>query len=126
MATTTTQCVFENGDPAEEDDAFTLSGSISVAGPRDGAWAASGKLDIDRFGVHFTVSVSFSGSVETGGHLNGTYTENFAGSNGFSSQGSGTFTGSESGNALSIEISGNDTDIFGITCVVMGTFKGYR
>lgn len=119
LAATTTECS-EGGD-----DAFTLTGGITITSHQVGeAFKASGELMVERFGVLFRLNIDFSGSATSAGILNGRYTYAFSGENGFYSNGSGTFTGSVSGNTLTIQLSGLDTDIFGETCVVNGTFTG--
>jgi hypothetical protein len=119
LAATTTECS-EGGDGA-----FTLTGGITITSHQVGeAFKASGELMVERFGVLFRLNIDFSGSATSAGILNGRYTYAFSGENGFYSNGSGTFTGSVSGNTLTIQLSGLDTDIFGETCVVNGTFTG--
>ena len=113
-----------------EDDAFTLSGSITITSPSQVGemFSASGEFVIHRFGVDFTLNISLSGTVTAEGELSGTYTETltFVGTDGFYGSGNGTFTGSVADNALSIQIVSPDTDVFGATCVIRGTFTGSR
>jgi hypothetical protein len=117
LAATSTRCI--SGD----DDAFTLSGGITIN--RSGSsLSAAGDLSVTRFGVLFTAHVNLSGTVSPTGQLSGTYTETFAGSNGFGSSGSGTFTGTLTPVTLSFTVSGTDTDISGDTCHINGTFQG--
>jgi hypothetical protein len=120
---TATECF-----PGGEDDAFTLSGSITVTSPHQigEMFSASGELMIHRYGIDFTMKVSLSGAATAEGELSGTYTETFAGTNGFYSSGNGTFTGAAAGNAMTLQIVGQDTDVFGETCVIKGTFTGSR
>ena len=120
---TATECF-----PGGEDDAFTLSGTITVSSPsRVGEmFNASGALSIQRYGFYFTMHFIFSGMATVEGELSGTYTETFAGTNGFHSSGNGTFTGVAAGDAISLEIAGQDTDVFGDTCAIQGVFAGAR
>ena len=120
----TTDCVFDNGEPAEDDDAFTFTGAIAINSQNEEQFSGTGGLMIDRFGFTGQVNLTFSGTIAMDGTLGGTYAETFSLSNGFSSSGEGTFTGSVSGNTLAMQISGQDRDISGITCKFMGSFTG--
>jgi hypothetical protein len=118
LAATSTQCT--GGD---EDDAFTLSGTITI--DRSGSsFSATGDLSVTRFGVLFTAHANLSGTVSPTGQLSGTYTETFAGANGFRTSGSGTFTGTLTPATLSFTVSGTDRDVSGDTCRLNGTFQG--
>lgn len=117
---TTTQCVFPNGDPSDPDDAFSLEGSVWASGQAGGIFSAPGEFVITRDNVDFELDLALAGDLD-GGALTGTYTNSFVGANGFSSTGSGTFSGTITSSALLIELSGQDTDIFDSTCVVHGT-----
>ena len=118
LAATSTMCT-----SGEDDDAFTLSGSITIN--RSGSsFSAAGDLRVTRFGVLFTAHANLSGTVSPTGQLSGTYTETFAGANGFGSTGSGTFTGTLTPTTLSFTVSGTDRDVFGDTCRLNGTFQG--
>jgi hypothetical protein len=117
LSAATTNCT--SGDS----DAFTLSGRLTV--DRSGStFSAAGDLSVTRFGVLFTAHASLQGSVSAVGQLGGTYTEHFSGTNGFTSNGSGTFTGTLTPTTLTFTISGTDTDSSGDTCHLSGTFQG--
>lgn len=116
LAVTSTRCIFA------DDDAFTLFGSITIN--RSGSsFSGSGDSSVIRFGASFAAHTNFSGTVSPTGQLSGTYTETFSGS-GFASSGGGTFTGTLTPVTLSITASGTDTDNFGDTCHISGTFQG--
>lgn len=119
MDVITSQCV-----PFEPDDAFTLVGSLVVVSSGVGSATAAGSLSINRLGVNFTLTLSLFGTLDDQGTFMGTYHEVFRGTNGFSSVGNGTFSGTLTEGTLSLDIDGMDTDIGGITCQVDGSFNG--
>jgi hypothetical protein len=116
---TTTQCT----DP-DDNDSFIMSGSVTIDMQVGTEFEGSGIFTVRRFGIPFTLTVPLVGDVMSNGTVDGSYTETFVGQNGFSSSGFGTFTGSLSGNTLMIQLVGQDTDQFGVTCQVLAMFSG--
>jgi hypothetical protein len=105
------------------DDSFVASGNV-ISAQSGSTFDATAVLSLSRFGISFVLELRFMGTVGTNGQLVGSYTEAFSGANGFSSSGSGTFTGLLNSTQLSLVISGKDKDIEGETCHVSGRFSG--
>lgn len=58
--------------------------------------------------------------------LQGPYTYNFSGENGFFSSGKGSFAGSVSDDSLTLEFAGTDEDSTGSVCEVDGSYQGSK
>ncbi len=103
---------------------FGFSSTVNISSQEATNFIGTATLTTVVQGTNFVTIVNLSGTVATGGQLSGTFTFTTSAGQLFESSGSGTFTGSVTGNVVAINVSG--TILVGETCTVTGSLSGTR